>query len=143
MIGLSTGTGRGALVARNRRQRLISRWAVEAFGADQALDPKQRALRLLEEAIEAYQAAGADPAMAHSLIDFVFSREPGNLFQELGGVGVCVLCLAEAAQVSADYAEAFEVDRIGRLPSKHFTARNDAKNSAGFLAVDRGKNGRV
>lgn len=126
-------------MTRDQRQQLVTEWSSHAFGHEQATDLKQRAVRLLEETIEAYQAVGADPAMAHKLVDFVFARPAGELNQELGGIGVCVLALAAAAGFSADDEELREVTRVLAKPIDHFTARNAAKNAAGFLAIDGAK----
>ena len=121
-----------------RRDRQIEtvQWARRAFGIAQANDQKQRAARLLEEAIEAYQATGANPAMAHKLVDFVFDRPVGELAQELGQVQVCVLLLADAAALDADNEELRELNRIRAKDPAYFTARNAAKNAAGFYAMD-------
>jgi hypothetical protein len=119
---------------RDARQIDIAEWAAATFGAEQVSSVPQRGIRMLEEAIEAYQAAGCDRAMAHKLVDFVFDRPPGDLWQELGGLGVTTLCLAQAADMSADYAERAEITRIKGKPREHFAARNQAKNEAGFLA---------
>lgn len=118
--------------ARNDRQRKVHEWCAAAFGADHASSVPQRAVRLLEETVEAYQAAGADPAMAHKLIDFVFSRPIGALDQELGGIGLTLLALAQAANLSADDAETKEFARVLAKPLAWFHARNEAKNDAGF-----------
>ncbi len=56
----------------------------------------------------------------------------GDLRQELGGVGVTTLALAAAAGVDADCCELSEVHRVLSKPLEHFTARNAAKNEAGF-----------
>lgn len=63
-----------ALLDRLKRQRAVSDWCAAAFGAGHAASVPQRAIRLLEEVIEACQAANVDPAMAHRLIDYVYSR---------------------------------------------------------------------
>lgn len=120
--------------ARDQRQQRVFDWCVAAFGVGQSTSIEQRGLRLLEEAIEAYQAAGCDPAQAHKLVDYVFARPPGNLSQELGGVGMTVLALANAVGISADDAEARELERVLSKPLAHFAARNKAKNDAGFIA---------
>ena len=73
--------------------------------------------------------------MAHLLVDHVFSRPIGTLEQELGGVGISALVLASAAGLSADDAEAAELERVLSKPIEHFRARNDAKVAAGFLAT--------
>jgi hypothetical protein len=121
---------------RDDRQAVIAAWSARAFGAEQATSLPQRALRLLEEALEAYQAAGGDRVQAHALVDFVLDRPVGQIGQELGGIGVCLLALAAAAGLSAEGEEAREVARVLAKPIEHFTQRNAAKNAAGFLAPD-------
>lgn len=120
--------------SRAARQAALVSWAKLAFGEVEATNPTQRALRLLEEAIEAFQAAAGDAAQARQLVDFVFSRPPGTIAQELGGVAVTTLLLAAAAGVSADAEERREVERVLSKPIKHFTERNASKNAAGFRA---------
>lgn len=117
---------------RDDRQATVARWCAAAFGTDHASSLSQRGVRLLEEAIEAYQAAGGSPEMAHRLVDFIFARPAGALPQELGGIGVTLLALAHAAGLSADQEEAREVARVLAKPLAHFKARNEAKNAAGF-----------
>ena len=118
---------------RNQRQADVFAWAQAAFTVEQATSLPQRGLRLLEEAIEAFQATGGDPGMAHRLVDYVFARPVGELRQELGGVGIGVLALAAAAGMSADEVERFEVERVLGRPLEHFQRRNAEKNAAGFL----------
>lgn len=117
---------------RNRRQAETHAWCVAAFGDHDARSIPQRGLRLIEEAIETAQACGCDPAMLHRLIDHVYAKPVGELQQELGGLGVTLLALAEAAGVSADEAERREVARVRAKPLSHFAARNAAKTAAGF-----------
>jgi NTP pyrophosphatase (non-canonical NTP hydrolase) len=117
---------------RTIRQRIVATWCAKAFGLGHASSVQQRAVRMLEEAIEAYQAVGCDVAMGHALLDHVFSKEPGELAQELGGVGVTVLALANAAQLDADFEERREVARVLSKPVEWFTERNRQKNDAGF-----------
>jgi NTP pyrophosphatase (non-canonical NTP hydrolase) len=117
---------------RDQRQAMIASWAEMAFGREEATGIPQRGLRLLEEAIEVFQACGGDEAKAHKLVSFVFGRDKGQIGQELGGVAVCVLALAAAAGLSADQEEAREINRVLGKPISEFTARNAAKNAAGF-----------
>lgn len=117
---------------RDQRQAMIANWAELAFGREEATGLPQRGLRLLEEAIEAFQACGGDEAMAHKLVTFVFGRPPGEVGQELGGVAVTVLALAAAAGLSADEEECREVHRVLSKPLNEFTERNANKNAAGF-----------
>jgi NTP pyrophosphatase (non-canonical NTP hydrolase) len=123
---------------RDARQQIVSGWCALSFGVGAASSVPQRAIRLLEEVIEAYQAAGGDPAMAHKLIDFVFARPVGELNKEIGAVGLVLLSLANAADVSADEEEAREVARVLAKPPTHWAARNANKNAAGFdTSVDK------
>lgn len=123
--------------SRDQRQVETHNWCVAAFGHDQASSVPQRCVRLLEEAVEAYQAGGCTEEMAHRLVSFVFSRPSGDLSQELGGVGLTALALAAAIGCSADRAEAQELARVLAKPLAHFKARNEAKNEAGFEAIER------
>jgi hypothetical protein len=93
---------------------------------------QQRGVRFLEEAIELYQAAGADKDKAHELVDYIFGRPVGELGQEFGGVGVTLLALAEAASLDADSCERTELKRVLALPPEHLAQRNREKNAAGF-----------
>ena len=117
---------------RDQRQEMVASWAEQAFGRDQATSIPQRGLRLLEEAIEAFQACGGDEEMAKKLVAFVFARPPGTIGQELGGVAVTTLALAAAAGLSADEEECREIHRVLSKPVREFTERNANKNAAGF-----------
>lgn len=119
-------------IPRDQRQVLITNWARMAFGEAEATGIPQRGLRLLEEAIEAFQACGCDEAIAHKLVKYVFERPPGKIGQELGGVAVTVLALAAAAGLSADEEECREIHRVLSKPLREFTERNASKNAAGF-----------
>lgn len=119
---------------RDERQADVHRWCVAAFGDHDARSIPQRGLRLVEEAIETAQACGCDAAMLHRLVDHVYAKPVGELGQELGGLGVTLLALAEAAGLSADAAETAEIERVKAKPLEHFAARNAAKKAAGFGA---------
>jgi NTP pyrophosphatase (non-canonical NTP hydrolase) len=121
-------------VPRADRQHRIADWCAAAFGKDHATNIEQRGLRLAEEAIEAAQAANCDPATLHKLIDYIYAKEPGALAQELGGVGLCVLAMANAAGIDADDAESAECERVLSKPLEFFAARNKVKNDAGFVS---------
>lgn len=121
-------------MSRDLRQKEVGDWCLEAFGAEHCCSVEQRAIRFLEEAIELFQAAGGDGAMAHRLVDYIFSRPAGDLYQELGGVGVTILAFANAAGLSADQAEVDEINRCLSKPIEHFRRRNEKKNELGFRA---------
>lgn len=117
---------------RDQRQADVHAWCVAAFGDHDARSIPQRGLRLVEEAIETAQACGCDAAMLHRLIDHIYAKPVGELGLELGGLGVTMLALAEAAGFSADAAEVNEIQRVTSKPLGHFAARNAAKKAAGF-----------
>ncbi|HKV94926.1 MAG TPA: hypothetical protein VJW20_20440 [Candidatus Angelobacter sp.] len=123
---------------RDARQESVHKWCAEAFGDAHAGDPATRGLRLLEEAIEAYQSATLGlpvdeiRATAHKLVDHVFNRVTGDLVQEIGGVGVTLLALCSSVGVSADYAELQEYCRVKSKPLAHFRQRQQTKKDAGF-----------
>ena len=119
-------------IPRDQRQQKIASWARAAFGEAEVTGLPQRGLRLLEEAIETFQACGGEEAIAQKLVTFVFGRPPGEIGQELGGVAVCVLVLAAAAGLSADEEERRELNRVLSKPVHEFTERNARKNAAGF-----------
>lgn len=120
---------------RQKRQRVVARWAREAFGELEARSLAQRALRLLEEAAEAAQACSVDLGTAISCLHIVYGKPTGDLSQELGGIGVTVLALADAAGLQADECERDEVGRILGKPIAYFRERNKAKNLAGLNAL--------
>lgn len=119
-------------IPRLTRQSMIGKWAREAFGDFEATHLPQRGLRLLEEAVEAYQACGGTKEMAHKLVDYVFGRPVGELSQELGGVSVTLLALAAAAGFDVDFFESKEVDRVLSKPLEFWMERNAKKNDAGL-----------
>lgn len=77
--------------------------------------------------------------MLHRLVDHVYAKPAGELRQELGGLGVTLLALAQAAGLSADDAETREIARVMAKPLAHFAARNAAKKAAGFHVTATGQ----
>lgn len=120
---------------RRDREVRVGRWTVECFGDVEALSVPQRAYRLLEETIELAQAVGVDGEKAAQLLAYTYSRPPGVVEQELGGVGVCLLAFGYAANLDVDAYERLEVNRVLSLPPSHFTERNKLKNDAGLNVV--------
>ena len=119
---------------RLKRQEVVFEWGVKSFGLDQMTSQKQRGLRMLEEAIELYQACCGDKGQAHKLVDYIFARPVGTPAQEIGGVSVTMLALAECIGEDADQCERTEIERVLSKSHEHFAKRNAAKNAAGFVA---------
>jgi hypothetical protein len=112
----------------------VYEWVQLAFGPEHANSVQQRAVRFLEEAIELYQAAHGDLAMAHKLLDYVFARPVGVLHKEIGAVGLTLLTVAAAAEYNAEAEERMEVERVMAIDPAIMAERNQAKNAAGFDA---------
>lgn len=119
--------------SRDARQAAVFAWAKAAFSVREATSLRQRGIRLLEEAIEAFQACDGAEDDARKLVAFVFARPVGEIGQELGGVAVTLLALA--AGLSAEQEEEREVNRVLSKRIEDFTKRNAAKNAAGFLVT--------
>lgn len=119
-------------LSRAERQARVARWCADAFGADSLYDRRKRALRLLEEALELFQAEGGSADQATALALRVFSRSPGTPALEAGGVALTLLSYCEAAGISVDRCEAAEIARIFAKPVEEARARYQAKVDAGF-----------
>lgn len=115
-------------------QATLKMWAEAEFGPAEANSPQQRAIRLLEEAIETYQAAGGDLGMAWQLVEYVFNRPVGDPRQEVGGVMVTTLLFAHTLGLHAGICLEQEMTRILMKPRGAFRERNNEKNIAGFKA---------
>ncbi len=93
-------------------------WVVNRIGEDH-MQPRERAMRLLEEAIELAQAEGITERQVLNQVYHIFSRPAGEPTQEAGGVAVCLLAwcasrrqrfidvtMAELERIEAKSAEA-------------------------------------
>lgn len=116
-------------LTRLHRQHQVMRWCRETFG-DELSTVRARAMRFLEEAIEACQAAGVESAAAEQLLAHVYARPAGDVAREIGACGVSLLAFAEASGVDADVAEACEFRRVREVDHTASLAR---KRAAGLL----------
>lgn len=123
-----------ANIDRAARQFQAAGWSRKAFGEEQTASVVQRALRFGEESDELKQAAGIPYEQAADMLAYVYARPVGELRQEMGGVGVTLLLLANAAGLDADTEEDRELKRVLSKPPEYFTKRNNDKNAAGLIA---------
>lgn len=121
------------LVDRDNRQKAVIQWVEDTFGKS-SLTTRERALRVLEEAIELAQAEGIEINQACSVAEHVFSKPPGDPVQEVGGLGVTLLAYCEARGVSADMEERREFNRVLAVDPAHFRARHNKKADASIAA---------
>ena len=97
-------------------------WALEAFDYPVVYDERERAQRVLEEAVEVAQSMGMSRAEAHAIVDWKMDGEQGDIQQEVGGLLVCIaiLCAAKAIDMRTcglnELASAHE--RIGEIRAK-------------------------
>jgi len=92
-------------------QKLVLTWAAHAFG-DVAYDPKERALRVLEEAAELAQEAGVQQSQAIAVLDRTYSRPKGDAAQEAAGVLVTLLSYCASRDIDLGAAFVAEVVRV-------------------------------
>jgi NTP pyrophosphatase (non-canonical NTP hydrolase) len=118
---------------RDQRQRLILGWAVRTFGPSQFFH-KERATRLVEEALEVGQAVGLARETMHTLVDFVFNKEPGDARAELGGVATTFLALCEAMNIQAREVEREGLERTLSLDPKRAVEKHVTKVEAGLAS---------
>lgn len=114
---------------RDHRQHVVAQWTLRTFGAA-SMTAEERAGRFLEEAMELAQCF-IPKEKAQRLLDYVYSRPVGNPTQEMGGVGVTLLVLAEVLGLSASGEEMKESERVRAIPAEVFRARHNAKAAAG------------
>lgn len=127
---------------RNRRQAQVLTWAKKAFGTTTAVAPFERALRMLEEAVELFQSASAVAAVNASeakqrvlnTANRVFAKEPGDLKREFGGLMVTTLCLAENHGISLAEAEKDEFARVLSIPPSKWRERHAKKHAEGITS---------
>ena len=119
------------IASRRLRQARVNTWVQATFGRSQAGELPERALRVVEEAIELAQALGVPEGQAHRMVCRVFDRPAGEPGRELGGLGVTLLACAAALGMQADQEEDIEVERVLAIPAEEMRARHAAKIGAG------------
>lgn len=93
-------------------QGRVQRWATECFGEHVASNKMQRVYRFLEEAIELAQSLHCTREECIQLVDYVYGRQSGVGFQEVGGVMVTLAALCAAHSISLDDAAEGEIARV-------------------------------
>lgn len=106
-------------------------WAHETFG-DIALDPKERAMRFLEEAVELAHAVGVDAITSTNIVGRVYQRPAGGIPREVGQSLVTLELLAKAINVDAEREANEEFFRVQRIPKEEWARRHGAKVAIGI-----------
>jgi hypothetical protein len=118
-------------MTRDEKQNVLWNWIRNVFG-DGALGTEERIARLLEEVIELAQAENFAVEKITQLVEYVYSRPPGEPFQEVGGISVTLLAYCQATGISADEAENTELKRIYSHTREHFRERQNKKAEVGI-----------
>lgn len=118
------------------RQARAAEWVQTRLG-ERALQPRERALRVLEEAIELGQTEGLGFADVVRLAAYVLKRPVGDPFKELGGLRFTLLAYAEVRGFSALAAESAELDRVFAEDPDTFRKRNAEKAAAGVSTLSQ------
>lgn len=119
---------------RAERQIEVEKWVIKTFGSQCLHSIEERVLRVVEEAIELAQAEMVPREKIEALLSHVFSKEPGNPKQELGGLGVTVLAYAASKRINCDTMELIELERIKNISPGYFRVKQNIK-AAKHLAV--------
>lgn len=117
--------------SRRQRQRVVAGWASRVFGTV-ALNIRERAMRIVEEAMEVAQAAGVDFRTVELIGLRVFLRPSGDLEPEMGGLLVTTLAMCEVMGVDADEVERDEIERILTLNENKVREKHDGKRKLGI-----------
>ena len=93
-------------------QAVVEGWVRRTFGDALMDNPKERARRVVEEAIETLRVAGVSQQEAQALVQAVYAKPPGELRQEIGGVVVTLLALCAHHNMRLDDTAKTEISRI-------------------------------
>lgn len=117
------------MIERDFRQRLVQDWLARAFGPvlDRHADPRERARRVLEEALEFFQSVEGSKHEAYTLVDRTFGRPPGQPLEELGQLGITLLAAGVGLGASADVQERMQLEAIMDKPPAYYTDRMSLK----------------
>jgi len=105
-------------------QSRVLDWLLKCFGPEIAKDIQERNDRFIEESLELAQSLGYSADRAHALVDYVFDRDKGEPFQEVGGVMVTLAALCSATGLNmtmdgeAEYARINKPEIIEKIRKK-------------------------
>jgi NTP pyrophosphatase (non-canonical NTP hydrolase) len=106
-------------------------WAEEMFGPV-ALQPRERAMRFLEEAQELAHALGLDEVTAAAIAERVYGRPAGAVAREVGQAVMTLELLAKAIGIDAEHEATKEFQRVQSVPKEEWQRRHSAKQKIGI-----------
>lgn len=107
--------------------KMTTDWLRQCFSPQICNTPLERVLRVAEEAIELGQANGMEKEHALALVEQVYSKPPGEVMQEEGGLLVCLLAYFGTQNKDPGEAWLTEFNRIqdpetiAKIQGKHKT----------------------
>ena len=124
-------------------QERAFRWACQAFGLRSVSSPRERAFRLVEEAIELAQVCGVTEEETAHIMRQVYSRPVGEIGQEVAGVGVTLMVLAESLHLDPEELVRLELARvsdpevIARMKGRQSVKLQDDGVGGSFVPAER------
>lgn len=121
------------------RQMKLILWAIRSFG-NSTTDLKERARRLLEEAVELAQAVGVEEHQSAEIVRYVYQRPAGQIEQEIAGVTLTLEALHACYVIQyvtnrdLDEIAEMELNRILAIPMVRLRDKHRAKVRAGISA---------
>jgi hypothetical protein len=97
------------------REKRVAEWIRTRIG-EANLHSRERAMRILEEAVELAQAEGITAEQVQRQTAHVFDRPAGNPVQEASGIAVCLLGWCASAGTTFDAIADAEITRIEAKP---------------------------
>jgi hypothetical protein len=113
-------------------QQEVREWAVACFGEEIADDKTERMHRFTEESLELVQSLGMTKEETLQLVDYVFDREIGEPFQEVGGVSTTLAALCAANGIDMKDAAYTELANVWKRIEK---IREKQKNKPKFSVL--------
>jgi hypothetical protein len=112
----------------------VRAWVESRIGVHH-MQPKERAMRLLEEACELAQAEGISLDLAAKQLAHVYDREPGEAQQEAAGVAVCLYGYCAARGLRLNDIALGEIERIEAKPVEAIRGSLARKSDADLVTV--------
>jgi hypothetical protein len=117
----------------NIYQAGVKKWMDECFTPETVTNKRERAFRLLEEALELFQSMDCTSDEAQGLVYYVFNRPVGQPEQEVGGVALTLAALCSAAGIDLNHAS---VSELARVQSPEVMAKIKAKRATRAVPGD-------
>lgn len=122
-------------------QQRVVKWALSCFGAKVRANKTERDYRFIEEALELVQARGnLSKADITRVMDDVYEKPPGDVFQEVGGTMTTLAALCATAkdrdehQIDMMEAGEIELSRIwGDMPKIREKQKKKVRDGRGGI----------